>query len=276
MSKSFITQIQAPSLIKEQSLWFIFHGEEILLQNYSGGISIPTFMEIDSLDLNIEEPLYLGIYNGLHCFTTALVKEAKTLPANTLFQTIRQSHETLNNEDLFQIVSRAKQLVNWDKNTRFCGCCGQKTNRSSHERAKICPACKSMVFPQISPAMLVLVWRDDEILLARSPQFMPGIYSILAGFVEPGETLENTVIREVREEVGITIKNLQYFGSQPWPFPSNLMLGFIAEYDSGEIRFDRTELEDAQWFSLKQLPQLPKPISLSRHIIDSYVAMRIN
>lgn len=122
--------------------------------------------------------------------------------------------------------------------------------------------------------MLALIWRDDEILLARSPHFMPGIYSLLAGFVEPGEMLEQTVVREVMEEVGLTIKNLHYFSSQPWPFQSNLMLGFIAEYAAGEIQIDATEIEDAQWFPLNKLPQLPKPVSLSRQMIDKYLAMR--
>jgi NAD+ diphosphatase len=119
--------------------------------------------------------------------------------------------------------------------------------------------------------MLALVYHTDQILLARSAHFLPGIYSILAGFVEPGETLEQTVVREVKEEVGIAIKNLCYFGSQPWPFISNLMLGFTAEYDHGTIQIDPKEIEDAQWFSIKNLPPLPPPVSLSRRMIDHHL-----
>lgn len=275
MNKSFITQINPPTSLLKPSLWFIFHGEEILLHSSSNSISIPQFVTIECFNTYIEQQLYLGTYDNTHCFTATLIKAPKILPQNTLFQHIRQSHETLNDEDLFSMISRAKQLLNWDKNTLFCGRCGQKNQLSNKERAKICSACKTMAFPQISPAMLVLIWRDHEILLARSPHFMPGIYSILAGFVEPGETLEETVMREVKEEVGINIKNLQYFGSQPWPFPSNLMLGFIAEYESGDIQFDPSELEDAQWFSLNSLPKLPKPISLSRLMIDDYLSSKM-
>jgi NAD+ diphosphatase len=123
--------------------------------------------------------------------------------------------------------------------------------------------------------MLALIWRKNEILLARSPHFLPGVYSILAGFVEPGETLEQTVTREIYEEVGITVKNLQYFGSQPWPFPSNLMLGFTAEYDKGELKVDPHELEDAQWFSIHHLPTLPRPQSLSRIMINHFISTRL-
>jgi NAD+ diphosphatase len=273
MSK-FITGIHPPALITEPSFWFIWHGEELLLLNDYGQLSIPEFANIDLLNVSIEQQLYLGVYDSRPCFTAAIASPPNNLPPNLSFQHIRQSHERLNDPDLFNLISRARQLLNWDKNSQFCGHCGQKNQLSADELAKICSACKALTFPQISPAMLVLIWRDDEILLARSPHFMPGIYSILAGFVEVGETLEQTVVREVQEEVGLLIKNLQYFGSQSWPFPSNLMLGFIAEYDSGEIQFDPSELEDAQWFSLNKLPELPKLISLSRHLIDRHLAMR--
>lgn len=273
MSK-FISGIHPPALITEPSFWFIWHGEELLLQVDSGQLSIPEFADIDFLNASIEQQLYLGVYEGRPCFTAAIQSQPRNLPPNLSFQPIRNSHERLNDQELFNLISRARQLLNWDKSSQFCGRCGEKNQLSVNELAKLCSACKALSFPQISPAMLVLIWRDEEILLARSPHFTPGIYSILAGFVEVGETLEQTVIREVQEEVGLGIKNMQYFGSQSWPFPSNLMLGFIAEYDSGEIQFDPSELEDAQWFSLNKLPKLPKPISLSRHLIDKHLAMR--
>ena len=204
-----------------------------------------------------------------------LCEKPATLPMNTSFLHIRQAHESINDTDLFSLASLGKQLLNWDMKTQFCGCCGGINKHSLNERAKICADCNTLTFPQITPAMLVLIWRKGEVLLARSPHFLAEIYSLVAGFVEPGETLEQTVIREVKEEVGITIKNLSYFGSQSWPFPSNLMLGFIAEYDCGEIQIDFTELEDAQWFSLDKLPKLPKPISLSRHMIDAHLAKHL-
>ncbi len=270
MSKPFISQIHPPTSFVEPPFWFIFHGEDILLQNHS----IPQFFNISTLNLAIERQIYLGTYGTTPCFAVQIHKQPEVLPQNATFQHIRQAHELLGDEDLFFLVSKAKQLLHWDRSTQFCGCCGHQTQYSTKERAKVCSVCNSLIFPQIAPVMLALIWRDDELLLARSPHFMPGIYSILAGFVEPGETLEQTVMREVKEEVGLTIKNLAYFSSQPWPFQSNLMLGFIAEYDRGEIQIDETEIEDAQWFSIKKLPQLPKPISLSRQMIDKYLAMR--
>lgn len=272
MNKSFIAQINPPSSLTEPSLWFIFHEEDILLYADSGSHSIPQCIHVEEFHPFVEQQLYLGVYDNTHCFVINLLEKPETLPADTLFRPIRQAHEAINDTDLFSLASRGKQLLHWDMKTLFCGCCGGVNHHSPDERAKICSDCYTMTFPQIAPAMLVLIWRKDEILLARSPHFTPGVYSLLAGFVEPGETLEQTVVREVKEEVGITIKNINYFGSQPWPFPSNLMLGFIAEYDSGEIQIDATELEDAQWFSLDKLPKLPNPISLSRLMIDAHLA----
>ncbi|MCE0722497.1 MULTISPECIES: NAD(+) diphosphatase [Legionella] len=271
MSKPFISQIHPPASFVEPPFWFIFHGEDILLQNHT----IPQLSNINALNLSIERQIYLGTYGNTPCFAAQISAQPFTLPPNMAFQHIRQAHELLRDEDLFLLVSKAKQLLHWDNSTQFCGCCGHQTQYSTKERAKVCPVCNSLIFPQIAPVMMVLIWRDDEILLARSPHFMPGIYSLLAGFVEPGEMLEQTVMREVKEEVSLNIKNLHYFASQPWPFQSNLMLGFIAEYDSGDIQIDATEIEDAQWFSIKNLPQLPKPISLSRQMIDKYLAMRL-
>lgn len=267
MNNTFISQIHPPLPLLQPALWFIFHGEEILLQNNT----IPLLRDAHDTSLHLDRQFYLGMYGSTPCFTAEIDQKPESIAANFRFQSIRQAHELLADEDLFRVLCGAKQLVYWDKSTQFCGYCGQRTQTSDKERAKICQSCKTLVFPHISPAMLVLIWRDDEILLARPPHFLPETYSILAGFVEPGETLEQTVIREVKEEVNLNIKNLHYFSSQPWPFQSNLMLGFIAEYDSGEIQVDTNELEDAQWFSIHKLPKLPKPISLSRLIIDTHL-----
>jgi NAD+ diphosphatase len=138
-----------------------------------------------------------------------------------------------------------------------------------------CPRCELHHYPRLSPSMIVLVTRGDEILLARSPRFVPGVYSTLAGFVEAGESVEQCVAREVREEVGVEIRNLQYLGSQGWPFPHSLMLGFHAEYAAGEIVMQVEEIEDAQWFSVHRLPPLPAPRSIARYLIDVYVAQRL-
>ena len=139
------------------------------------------------------------------------------------------------------------------------------------EIAKICPACKFISFPRLSPAVIMSVVRGKEILLARSPRFPAGMYSTLAGFVEPGETLEETVAREVREEVNVEVCKIKYIDSQPWPFPHSLMIGFSAQYASGDIRTDNNEIEDAQWFSRDNLPLLPTRMSIARHLIELFI-----
>ena len=138
-----------------------------------------------------------------------------------------------------------------------------------------CDSCESQHYPRLAPSMIVLVTRGDEILLARSPRFVIGVYSTLAGFVEPGESVEHCVAREVREEVGLEVKNLHYIGSQGWPFPHSLMLGFHAEYAGGDIVMQEDEIEDARWFRVDDLPPLPASRSIARHLIDLYVARRL-
>jgi NAD+ diphosphatase len=149
-----------------------------------------------------------------------------------------------------------------------------ETIRSRGMIAKECPCCELLIFPRISPAVIVLVERENRVLLARVKRFTSELYSVLAGFVEPGETLEEAVQREIEEEVGIRVKNIRYFGSQPWPFPDSLMIGFTAEYDSGEIEIDETEIVDAGWFDPEKLPTIPGKISIARELIDWFVEAR--
>jgi NAD+ diphosphatase len=169
------------------------------------------------------------------------------------------------------LAGRALQLAEWTRTHRHCGCCGTPMTRQAGERAMLCPACGFTAYPRIAPAMMVLVRRDNRILLGRASHFLPGVYSALAGFVEAGESLEECVHREVREEVGITVTNLRYFRSQSWPFPHSLMLAFIADHAAGELRPNPAELSDARWFALDELPQLPNRISISRALIDSTI-----
>lgn len=254
----------------EPKLWFIFQGDDILLQQNSTEYVIPKITALDSLGISILHQQYLGIYQGMHC-AFAEIDHQVLIPPGFSFHSLKQAYNLINNSDLFLIASRAKQLLWWDKSSHFCGFCGTKTVRSEIERAKICPQCHHHFFPQVAPVIMVRITQGDKILLARSHHFTPGVYSVLAGFIEPGETAEEAVIREVREEVGLEIKNIVYFGSQPWPFPSNLMLGFTAEYASGSIKMDLKEIEDAQWFSFYELPTLPQKISLARQLIDDLI-----
>jgi len=169
------------------------------------------------------------------------------------------------------VAGRAVQVVEWARTHRFCGRCGSPTEAQDGERAMRCPACGLLAFPRLAPAMITLVTRGDEALLARGVQFRNPVYSCLAGFVEPGESLEGAVAREVREEVGAEVRNVRYWGSQPWPFPHSLMVGFTAEWGGGEIDIDPTEIVDAQWFRRDELPPVPPPISIARKLIDAWV-----
>jgi NAD+ diphosphatase len=173
-------------------------------------------------------------------------------------------------------AGRAVQVVEWSRTHRYCGRCGVETDVVAGERAMRCPSCSLLSFPRLSPAMITLVTRgdpgpDQRVLLARGVQWTIPMYSCLAGFVEPGESLEAAVVREVHEEVGIVATRPTYFGSQPWPFPNSLMIGFHAEYESGEIECDPTEIMDAGWFRRDELPMVPPAISIARRLIDAWV-----
>ena len=172
----------------------------------------------------------------------------------------------------FQMLGVAGQIATWAEQHRFCGSCGRPMHKLAGEHAMHCEPCTVTHFPRLSPSMIVLVTRGEEILLARSSRFPNGMFSTLAGFVEPGESVERCVVREVREEVGLEISDLQYVTSQGWPFPHSLMLGFHAQYAGGDIVAEPGEIEEAHWFRLDQLPQLPPHRTISRYLIDLYLA----
>ena len=180
-------------------------------------------------------------------------------------------------EDEWLVAGRAVQIVDWARTHRFCGRCGTPTEIAHNERAMRCPACRHLAFPRLAPAMITLVTRgeagpDQEALLARGVQFRMPMFSCLAGFVEPGETLEGAVIREVREEVGVDVDRVRYLGSQPWPFPHSLMLGFRANWVGGDIVCDPAEIAEANWYRKDALPPIPPGISIARKLIDHWLA----
>ena len=174
-------------------------------------------------------------------------------------------------QSVFYLVGRAKQIVEWHRNHHFCGQCGNVTESSNLDRSRKCPSCKQMFYPRLSPSIIVLVNRGEEILLAKHAKTRGNFYSTLAGFVEPGEAIEEAVHREVMEEVGVRIKNLKYFSSQSWPFPNSLMLGFHAEYESGEFVLQEEEIADAQWFHYTDLPNRPARVSISGWLIEDFI-----
>lgn len=211
---------------------------------------------------------YLGHIGDAPCYAVEIPAGAP-LPTGCLLSGPRELYGKVHDDEL-GLAAYAVQIIDFDRTTQFCGRCGTPTRQLRTERSKLCPACNLLTYPRLSPAVIVRIRKGDKILLARSPHFRDGMYSVLAGFVEPGETLEQTVHREVMEEVGITIKNLRYFASEPWPFPNSLMIGFTADYDQGEITIDNNEIVAADWFDQNNLPELPGPVSISRALIDAF------
>ena len=174
----------------------------------------------------------------------------------------------------FALCSRAMQLMHWRHTHRFCGCCGAPTQLSRHELSCVCASCGTAFFPRISPCVIGLVSRGDELLLAARQRHKPGRYSLLAGFIEAGETAEEAFAREVLEEVGLYISQIRYVASQPWPYPSQLMLGFFAEYQAGDITPDESEIQHAAWFHPTQLPDIPSDVSIAGKLIRAFLAER--
>lgn len=173
---------------------------------------------------------------------------------------------------LWAIASRAAQVTEWDSNHRYCGRCASLTVKLRTELGRQCPECGLIAFPRISPATITLIERGDQVLLAHGAHHTTGMYALIAGFVEAGETLEECVSREIREEIGIEVDEIRYFASQSWPFPHSIMLGFNARYRSGEITVNPDEITDARWFSVDELPMIPMRMSIARRLIDDYAA----
>jgi NAD+ diphosphatase len=265
-------------------LWFVFRGDRLLVEvgppNLRPGddprvrerpswARLPLQKNNNPLWSPPVRTLYLGDLAGLDCWAVE-VAEPATPPGydwvglRALFSVLEDAH--------FALAGRALQLLDWDRSHQYCGRCGTPTLPRAEERVRVCPACKLAAYPRVAPAVMALVRRGRELLLGRSPHFPSGMYSALAGFVEPGETLEQCVAREVAEEVGVTVSNLEYFASQPWPFPHSLMIAFVCDWTGGEIRAQEVEIEAADWFDVLQLPKLPSRISIARRLIDAVSA----
>ena len=261
-SRDFVSLTDASQVPGSPRDYYLFRGAEILMR----------FDENDQFEpLPDDDPLIdnLGEVTGRHVFASEISNtgiEEKTLGLRALFGRIDRL--------TFNVASRAVQVLNWHQSHQFCGRCGGRNIPHERDRAMVCRNCRLHVYPRLSPSIIVLVHREDEVLLARNHRFPEGMYSTLAGFVEPGETIEQTIHREVFEEVGLQVSPPQFKGSQSWPFPDSLMLGFHAEYAGGDILCQEDEIADAQWFPLRDLPAIPGKMAISRWLIDSYLSLR--
>lgn len=261
-----------PPHSKERSdLWFIFDKGHLLTTIKADRFYIPQTSDLETCRISLSKGLYLGSLDGKPCYADEL-ESGGTIEGNFKLTNLRTLFGLIPDE-LIWVAGRANQLIYWHQTHRHCGRCGHETEDKVDERAKICPQCKQVNYPRLSPAVIVAILKDNQILLARNRRFKMPFYSVLAGFVEIGESLEECVKREIKEEVGITVKNVQYFGSQPWPFPDSLMIAFIAEYATGKIVVDGGEIMDAGWFSKENLPNIPPKISIARQLIDSFVQL---
>lgn len=259
--------ISALSPQKEgEAFWFIFSSDHLLVSNDKKSVPMNAYF-------SLKRKIYIGTLNNRHLFAGEAENDQQA-PHGWTWSNLRHLYGVINDEN-YAIAGRAIQLIHWDRAHTYCGCCGQETFIRETERCRECSACGYLAYPKLAPAIMALVKKDNKILLARGSHFPEKFYSVIAGFVDPGETLEQCVIREVFEEVGIRVKNIRYFGSQPWPFSFSLMIAFTCDWQEGEIKIDPLELTDATWFGPDNLPQLPPPLSISRMLIDSYLSSSI-
>jgi NAD+ diphosphatase len=262
-----------PAVLPAGATAFAFRDGKMLVSDEDGKVEspprIPAWGELAALGL-AGVPHFLGALDGTDCIAVRLDNDAAE-PTGWRFAGLRSLFFALP-EPLLALAARAFQIVDWDATHCFCGRCGTPTRNMDGERAKECPACGQIAYPRVSPAMMVLVTRGREMLLARAPRFPPAMWSALAGFVEPGETIEDCIHREVREEVGVEVGGLEYFASQSWAFPHSLMIAFTAEYAGGELKPDATEIAEARWFAFDEVPALPSSVSIARRLIDATVA----
>jgi NAD+ diphosphatase len=266
------TRYPGPQESRKTELRFVFRGCDIMVPDGTGPISFRIAPETQGCPGSSR--IYIGMLDSLPCYAEE-VPPMQGVPPGYRVCDIRELRGRVD-DGLLGVAGRASQILAFDRNTRFCGRCGALTEPRPNELARECKRCGTIVYPRLSPAVIVLVYRNDEALLARSARFPPGMYSAIAGFTEPGETLEHAVRREVMEETGITIGDPVYFGSQPWPFPDSLMVGFVAPYREGVINPDGEEVEDAGWFRYDAIPHLPGPLSISRALIEWFIKDREN
>ena len=259
-----------PSKESEEALWFVYHQDRLLIKTGTNGYLVPRLQDLEEFKPSLIRKQFLGSLNEIPCYAAELSND-NIVSDKFVLKGLRELFFGQLEEELIWIAGQANQLVDWNRSHQFCGKCGQPTEDGQDERAKVCSQCRLVNYPRVSPAVIVAVIREDQILLGSNIRFKSKYYSVLAGFVEPGENLEECVAREIKEEVGISVNNIRYFASQPWPFPNSLMVAFLADYAGGEIKIDPTEIKEAGWFTADNLPSIPPRITIARQLIDWFV-----
>ncbi len=249
--------------------WLIIQNQGLVVVPEGESFHLPTGERPAALDGALGEPLWLGTFKDVPCWVAALPREA-ALPAGLQRETLVPMQGARLPDELLSLGGMAMQALWWESTSGHCPRCGERTERIGGEWGKHCPRCSYEHYPHLHPAVIVLVRDGDHCLLARKAGWAPGRYALVAGFVDNGESLESAVRREVKEEVGVDVDEIHYVGSQNWPFPSQLMVGFVARYAGGAVTIDHDELEDARWFPVGQLPDGPGRHSIARFILDHY------
>ena len=250
----------------ERGHWILVQDQDLLVVPDGDGFRLPAGDCPVPLDA---APFWLGMYRGSPCWVVAIPRDAP-VPTGLVRETMIPMRGARLPDDLLSLGGMAMQALWWESTSGHCPRCGEATERIEGEWGKKCPACRYEHYPHLHPATIVLVRDGNRVLLTRKTGWAPNRYALVAGFVDNGESLEGCVAREIKEEVGVDVKNIRYVGSQNWPFPSQIMCGFVAEYAGGDVVVDTSELEDARWFPCDALPNLPSRHSISRFIIDHY------
>ena len=267
LSVDFTPQLDYSFSDAEKAFWFIFNGDKILINKKD--VLVPCVKKTEITEIAPLKHSFIGFLDEYPCFCG--ISPDINSSEQYEFINIRSIHQ-FHGEKFFNIAGFARQLAVWEDEHNFCSRCGKEIHNVLAERAKICMGCGLIFYPKVTPAVIMAVTKGDEILLVHASKYPPGLYSVLAGFVEPGETLESAVKREVKEEVGIEVKDISYFSSQPWPFPHSIMIGFNASYAGGDIIADGKEIESAAWYKADSLPaNIPSPVSISRRLIDNFL-----
>jgi NAD+ diphosphatase len=248
----------------DAGVWLLLKGQKMLTVPGPGGPNLPT--EELLLEDEFNRPLYIGKWQGRPCRILSLQADYRLLDGMEAHSLLARNPQIP--ISMLSLAGVGLMILHWENRSRFCGCCGSRLTYLANEWGKTCVNCNHHQFPSIHPCVIGLIVKGDEILLVRKPEWADGRFGLVAGFVEFGESLEEAMAREIAEETGLQVDNIRYIGSQCWPFPSQIMNGFVADYAGGELKLQMDELEEAAWYRLDQLPTLPPRRSIARYLID--------